>query len=174
MPQYVEDVMQRNVVTVTPETNVLELLKKMMANQISGLPVISGAGEVVGVVSTTDVIRLGSRESEVDTGSLGWEPLVVPREDFDEDSAAEFFVMGEDWRVPPEDSTETLPKGVFDGFTVADIMTPAVFTVEPRQRVSEVAKFLLQGRIHRALVVEDGYLRGIVTAFDLLKAFVEE
>ena len=57
---------------------------------------------------------------------------------------------------------------------VSDIMTPAAFTVGSEERVRDVAKFLLQGRIHRALVVEDEKLKGIVTAFDLLKALVEE
>ena len=63
---------------------------------------------------------------------------------------------------------------VFDGFTVSDIMTPAAFTVKPRDTVQEVGAFLLQGRIHRALVVEDSQLKGIVTALDLLKAFIAE
>jgi len=51
-------------------------------------------------------------------------------------------------------------------------MTPAAFSVGPEDSVSLVAKFLLQGRIHRALVVEEGRLRGIVTTFDPLRAFV--
>ena len=63
---------------------------------------------------------------------------------------------------------------MFDGYTVSDIMTEAVFAVKPKDSVEDAGKFLLQGRIHRALVVEDEQLRGIVTAFDLLKAFVEE
>jgi len=53
-------------------------------------------------------------------------------------------------------------------------MTPAVFTVKARDTVEEAGKFLLHGRIHRALVVEDDQLKGIVTALDLLKAFVED
>ena len=45
-------------------------------------------------------------------------------------------------------------------------------TVKPTDSVEDAAKFLLHGRIHRALVVEHGQLKGIVTAFDLLRAFV--
>lgn len=174
MPQLVKDVMQRDVVTVTPDTPVLELLRMLVANQISGLPVVSREGEIMGVVSTTDVIRLGSREVEIGNGTMTWEPLALPAEEVDEENAADFFMISMDWAFPTEDQTRSISLGVFDGFTVGDIMTSAVFTVEPDQRVSEVAKFLLKGRIHRALVVEDGHLQGIVTAFDLLKAFLED
>ena len=78
------------------------------------------------------------------------------------------------WRYPTAGQTEALPEGVFDGYTVADIMTEAVFTVKPKDTVEDAGKFMLQGRIHRALVVEDEQLKGIVTAFVLLKAFVGE
>lgn len=174
MGRYVEDIMQREVVTVTPETSVRELLKRLVGAQISGVPVVTADGEIVGVVSTTDVVRLGAGEKEINAGDMSWEPLVLPDEEYEADSTAPFFMVSEDWRYPTENQTQALPEGVFDGYTVSDIMTAAVFTVKPKDTVEEVGKFLLQGRIHRALVVEDNQLRGIVTAFDLLKAFVEE
>jgi len=174
MVRYVEEIMQREVVTVTPDTSVSELLRVLVFNQISGVPVVSEHDEILGVVSTTDVIRLGAQESEVPPEELSWEPLAVPGEDFEEESTASFFLVAEKWGFPTEGQTEALSKGFFEGFSVSDIMTPAAFTVGPRETVSAVAKFLLQGRIHRALVVDGGRLRGIVTAFDLLKAFVED
>jgi CBS domain-containing protein len=174
MARYVEEIMQRQVVTVTPETTVRGLLRRLVSAQITGVPVVTEDGEIVGVVSTTDVIRLGAEEAEVPRVELTWEPLAIPSEEYDEDSAAAFFMQPEAWRYPTEDQTQAVPEAVFDGFTVADIMTPAVFTVKPRDTVEYVAKFLLQGRIHRALVVENGHLVGIVTSFDLLRAFVDQ
>jgi CBS domain-containing protein len=174
MVRYIEEIMQQDVVTVTPETPVKELLRILVTNQISGVPVVSEAGEILGVVSTTDVIRLGAQEAELPKGTLSWEPLAVPHEEFDEDSAASFFMVSEDWRYPTEDQTKAIPDGSFEGVSVGDIMTSAAFTVGSRDTVGAVARFLLQGRIHRALVVEGDRLRGIVTAFDLLKAFVED
>ncbi|MGD2121447.1 MAG: CBS domain-containing protein [Gemmatimonadota bacterium] len=174
MARYVEDVMQREVVTVTPATPVRTLLKLLVREHISGLPVVTGEGEIVGVVSTTDVVRLGAGETELNAADLVWEPLILPNEEFSEESSAPFFMESRDWRYPTENQTEALPEGVFDGYTVADIMTDAVFTVKPRDTVEDAGKFLLKGRIHRALVVEDDQLKGIVTAFDLLRGFVEE
>jgi CBS domain-containing protein len=166
--------MQREVVTVTPETPVRTLLKRLVSTQISGVPVVTDDGEIVGVVSTTDVARLAAGEKELNAADLAWEPLVLPNEEYNEESTTPFFMEQADWRYPTENQTDALPEGVFDGYTVSDIMTPAVFTVKPTDTVEEVGKFLLQGRIHRALVVEDDQLKGIVTTFDLLKAFVEE
>jgi predicted transcriptional regulator len=174
MVRHVEEVMQRQVVTVSPDTSVRELLRVLAANQISGLPVVSAKGKILGVVSATDVIRLGSQEAELPGGPGFLEPLLVPREDFDEESAAPFFLLGDDWIYPTSERDGAESRGIFDEVSVEDIMTPAAFTVGPRETVGAVAKFLLQGRIHRALVVEGEKLEGIVTAFDLLKAFVED
>lgn len=174
MARYVEDVMRRDVVTVTPDTPVRELLRLLVANQISGVPVVSRDGEILGVVSTTDVIRLGAREAEIGKGDLTWEPLALPPEEVDEENATDFFLYSGDWAFPTEDQTSSMSQGVFDGFSVSDIMTPAAFTVRPRDEIRATAKFLLQGRIHRALVVDEERLKGIVTAFDLLKAFIED
>jgi CBS domain-containing protein len=149
-------------------------LKLLVREQISGVPVVTEKGEIVGVVSTTDVVRLGAGEKELNAAPLVWEPLVLPNEDFDDDYAANFFLDSEDFRVPTENQADALPEGVFDGYAVSDIMTPAAFTVGPRETVQDVVKFLLRGRIHRALVVDGDRLVGIVTAFDLLRAFVED
>jgi len=174
MGRLVEDVMQREVVTVTPETPVKELLKQLVRSQISGVPVVTEAGEIVGVVSTTDVVRLGAGERELDSGNVAWEPLLLPDEEFDSESAAPFFLTEMEWQNPTERQTEALPDDVFEGYTVSDIMTEAVFAVKPSDSVKDAGNFLLQGRIHRALVVEEEQLKGIVTALDLLRALVEE
>ena len=174
MVRFIEEIMQTDVVTVTPDASVGELMKTLVSNQISGVPVVSVDGRILGVVSTTDVIRVGANSSEVANGSVSWEPRFVPEEDYDEDSAAPFFLLSEGWQYPRDAEAQPGPEGVFEGLSVSDIMTPAAFTVGPREDVETVAKFLLKGRIHRALVVDGEALKGIVTAFDLLKAFVKD
>jgi CBS domain-containing protein len=172
MYRNVEEVMQKDVVTVTPETSVRELIRILVSSQISGVPVVSDGGEIVGVVSTTDVVRLGAKEAEVSQGNPTWEPLVVPPEEREDDFTAPYFALSEDWMYGGDEEAGPGSQGVFEGFTVGDIMTSAAFTVEPDDSVEEVAKFLLKGRIHRALVVEKGQLLGIVTTFDLLRVWV--
>lgn len=174
MKRLVEEVMQRNVVSVTPDTSVRELLRRMVAAEISGLPVVSEDGEILGVVSATDVIRLGAEAAEGPPFGQGWEPLALPDEDYDPESAASYFLLPEESTYPPSDPALQVQEGIFDRYTVADIMTPAAFTVSSKDTVEDVARFLLRGRIHRALVVEKKRLVGIVTTFDLLRALVGE
>ena len=53
----VRDVMSRNVLTVTPETSVLEALRIMSERKIGRLPVVENS-DLVGIVSRSDVVRL--------------------------------------------------------------------------------------------------------------------
>ena len=55
-------------------------------------------------------------------------------------------------------------------YQAKDIMTTDVVTVGPKEPVQEVARRMIDGRIHRVLVMDRGELLGIVTSFDLLEA----
>ena len=51
------DVMISDVVVVTESTPLKEVAKIFVDRKITGAPVVSGAGELVGVISETDIIR---------------------------------------------------------------------------------------------------------------------
>lgn len=53
----VERVMTRAVLTVGPETSLVDAARLMTAQKISGLPVVSSEGRVVGVVTESDIFR---------------------------------------------------------------------------------------------------------------------
>src|SRR4051812_49598148 len=50
-------IMTRSVVTVAPETAILEAANLMLQRHVSGLPVLDAAGKLVGIVSEGDFIR---------------------------------------------------------------------------------------------------------------------
>ena len=52
-------IMTRSVVTVTPDTTILEAANTMLQHHVSGLPVVDAAGKLVGIVSEGDFIRRG-------------------------------------------------------------------------------------------------------------------
>jgi CBS domain-containing protein len=174
----VGDIMQREVTTVGPETSVRELTRVLSDHGISGVPVVTASGAVVGVVSSTDVVRLAADEFEVGLSGGPWQPVDVggwDGPDEDDDTAAqgsgEFFLPESIPRAPELDLE--LEEDAFDGYRVADIMTPGSFAMPATASVRELADFLLRGRIHRAVVTDQGRLAGIVTTMDVLRALAE-
>ena len=53
----ISEVMQREVLAVSCELSLLELEQTLSERGISGAPVVSDTGELMGIVSTTDVLR---------------------------------------------------------------------------------------------------------------------
>jgi len=169
----VAGIMQTDVTTVGPGTTVRELTRILADQGITGVPVVDAGGDILGVVSTSDVTRLAAEEPHVSPARLTWDrrPVAVALDEedpYDEGVPLGDFFLPEEAAVPawgdePGD-------GPFDEVTVDDIMTPVPFTVEPNVTVSELANFLLRGRIHRAVVTEERSLVGIVTTMDILRA----
>ena len=52
----VSDIMTRDPITVSPSTRLTEAAKLMIANKVSGFPVLEGK-QVVGVVTESDIFR---------------------------------------------------------------------------------------------------------------------
>ena len=87
----VREIMQTELVTVVPDMSVHDLAGLLADKKISGAPVVDVDGDVLGVVSMTDVIRLAANEVDI---RLAPRPLVegefsleAPQED-DYNSAA--------------------------------------------------------------------------------------
>lgn len=59
--------------------------------------------------------------------------------------------------------------GELDRRTVYDIMSPDVFGVPPDTSLEELGCFFSRTGLHRALVLEEGRLQGIVSFTDLLR-----
>lgn len=53
--------------------------------------------------------------------------------------------------------------------TVREIMNPVVYQVQEDEPVDEVIRFMLNARIHRAIVVRDETLVGIVSTTDFMR-----
>ena len=53
----VEDIMTREVVSVTPETDLLRAMHLLLYHCISGMPVVDARGRLVGMLSQKDCLR---------------------------------------------------------------------------------------------------------------------
>lgn len=164
-PRRVADVMLRDPVTVSRATRLEEFVDLAEREGVSGLPVVDGAGRVVGVVSLHDVVGALRTEteralaSETGSRSVGVEGL-----EGDPEEPARRRLGG---RPGALGGSPTVPR------TVADVMSTSVFSVRPETGVAEAARFLADAEVHRAPVLQDGRLVGLVTSFDLLRALSE-
>lgn len=57
MTLYASDVMIADVITVTESTPLKEVAQMFVERKITGAPVVNAAGDLVGVISETDIIR---------------------------------------------------------------------------------------------------------------------
>ena len=159
----VRDVMQTDVLTVEPELTVGELMKTLMERGISGAPVADRDGSVLGVVSTTDVLRLALRDEEkLNGGQAG-----------SQDDEHGFYMTPEGTAHFPNVFFPGLPRTRLASRPIREIMTPVTFSVRPETSLREIARFLLRGQIHRALVFDNRRLVGLVTTLDLVRAIAE-
>ena len=56
-PVEIGDVMHRGVTAVTPDATAAKAARLMLSQRIGSLPVVNAAGEVIGIVTETDVLK---------------------------------------------------------------------------------------------------------------------
>jgi CBS domain-containing protein len=176
----VKDMMQTDVITVAPGDSVAELIRTLEESRISGVPVVDDADELKGVVSSKDVLRLARDVEEVPEAAR-WglavgaafrdEALIAPPA---EGEFFAYYVTPTGGFVDVRDQIREVAGSAFEGYTVADIMTPAPITVEPEASLPELAGVLRDRKVHRALVVSGGKLVGIVTTMDILTSLADD
>jgi CBS domain-containing protein len=66
-PVKVSDIMTREVLTVSPHATLKDVAQLLVANRVSGVPVVGVDGSVLGVVSEGDILRKeeGQRKSRI-------------------------------------------------------------------------------------------------------------
>jgi CBS domain-containing protein len=175
------DIMTTEAVTFTPETTVREAMELLARHHVSGAPVVSG-GELVGVVSGTDLMSFAAALSGVPTENdttqewgewseasigddveAGNEPASAFFSDLWDDAGAE--VTG---RIS---STSTPEWNVLEEHDVSELMTRTPLATLGADATAEAAAELMRTKgIHRVLVTDGAKLVGIVSALDIATA----
>ena len=52
-----KDIMSKDVITTGPEITLDKVIKKLVKNKISGMPVIDENGKIIGVISEKDILN---------------------------------------------------------------------------------------------------------------------
>ena len=144
-----EQIMTREVVTLSPEMDILEATRMLLDNQINGAPVVDSAGRLVGILCQSDLIAQQKR-------------LPLP--------SLFTFLDG----LIPLSSTKQLEKEVskIAATTVAQAMTGNPVTVSPETGIEALAGLMVDNSFHTLPVVVDGKLVGIVGKEDVLKTLI--
>lgn len=145
----VSEVMTRNVLTASADWSVDELRAFLLEHSISGAPVTDAKGKLVGVVSTTDVVRAGSEGAPSDLDRT-------------------LYAYSLDRPLGRED-LRALDVHAMSSVQVGEIMTPMVFEVPSTASIREAAEMMTRGRIHRVFVSEHGKITGVLSALDLVR-----
>jgi CBS domain-containing protein len=147
----VADIMTRDVVVAAPVTTVSEIARLMWHHNLSGLPIVDAGGRVVGIVTEMDLLARNAN-------------LHVPT-----------YLRVLDVMIPlgnRHEFEEELRRAV--GTTAHDVMSPDVVIVAPDTDLADAATLMMDKRIKRLPVVENGKLVGIITAADFLRLLAQD
>jgi len=142
------DVMTLGAATVRPDASTAEAAQLMLRYRISGLPVVTDTGNLVGMVTERDFLRRS--EAGTEPRRPRWsELLYLPG------ALAEDYVRSH-------------------SRTVADVMTTEVITVSDDTPLSKVVALMEQHNVKRLPVLRDGTIVGIVSRANLLRAVAKQ
>jgi CBS domain-containing protein len=140
----VRDIMSTRVISIAPDANVLEAIRLMLQNHISGLPVIDRSGALVGVVTEGDFLR------RTETGTEHKRPRWLE------------FLMGP--RRLADEYVHTHAR------RIEEVMTRTPVTITEDAALNEAVRVMERRRIKRLPVTRGGQVVGIVSRANLLHA----
>ena len=145
----VKDIMTKELITVSPDTEIVQATKLLLENRINGIPVTDETGKLVGILCQSDLIAQQKK-------------LPIPS----------FFTFLDG--LITLTSMKQIEKQVrkIAAITVAQAMTPNPVTVQPETDIETVAALMVDKSFHTIPVVDEGKLVGIVGKEDILKTLI--
>ena len=145
----VKDIMTKDIITVTPDTEVVKAAKILLEKRINGLPVVDDSGKLVGILCQSDLI---AQQKSIPIPSLftlldGFMPLTIMK------------------RIDKE--VEKIA-----AIMVEQAMTPKPVTVDPDTDIEDVARLMVDKNYHTLPVLDSGKVVGIVGKEDILKTLL--
>lgn len=142
-----KDIMNSNVIVVKSGDNVEDVVKILLENKISGVPVVDEDNKVIGIVSEADLIY---PEKSLHL------PAFIP--------VLDGIIFLESFKKLEKEIRK------MTAYKVEDVMVKDVVTVNEDTEVEEVVNILIDQKINRVPVVnEEKKLVGIITRSNILK-----
>ena len=146
-----KDIMTKEIITVTPETEITQAAHLLLEKRINGVPVVNTAGELVGILCQSDLI---AQQKSIPIPSLftlldGYISLKTSK------------------RMDKEVEKIAATK-------VAEAMTPNPVTINPATDIEKIAALMVEKNYHTLPVIEAGELVGILGKEDVLRTLITE
>lgn len=142
----VREIMSSPVITTRPDAGFKEVVETLLDNDISGMPVVDSAGDLLGMVTEADLV---TKEAY---GRRRRRPLGLIAE----------YLRGHDPQWVRKASA----------LTARQLMTTEPLTVAPDDQAGVAGRALLEHGRKRLPVVEGGKVVGIVARSDLIRSFL--
>jgi CBS-domain-containing membrane protein len=145
----VREIMTTDVITLSPDTEIVKATQVLLDNRINGAPVVDENGRVLGILCQSDLIAQQKK-------------LPLPS----------VFAFLES--LFPLASMKKIEREVrkIAALTAADAMTPEPVTVSPDTELDTVAALMVDSNFHTLPVVENKRLVGVVGKEDVLRTLI--
>jgi CBS domain-containing protein len=144
-----EDIMAKEVITVSPDAEVVQAAKILVEENINGVPVVDEEGKMVGILCQSDLI---AQQKTIPLPSLftlldGFIPLTSMKK-FEKDIQK------------------------IAAIKVSDAMTVDPVAVSPDTGIAEIANLMVDKNFHSIPVVDEGKIVGIIGKEDILRTIM--
>jgi CBS domain-containing protein len=139
------DIMEKNVISVSPDTEISKAIEILLKNHINGVPVVDSKGILVGILCQSD--------------------LIFQQKDISLPPILSIF----DGIIPLSSSKMEAELKKIAAITVEQAMVKKPVSVHPDTPVSKIATLMVEKHFHTIPVVEDGKVVGIIGKEDILK-----
>jgi CBS-domain-containing membrane protein len=144
-----KEIMTTELITVSPQTEVLQAARLLLKHRINGLPVVDEEGVLVGILCQSDLIAQQKK-------------LPIPS----------FFTFLDGlFAISSAKQIEKQVKKIA-AITVEQAMTPKPVFVEPDTDIEAVAALMVDSGFHTIPVLDDGVLVGVIGKEDVLKTLM--
>ena len=146
-----KDVMKTNVISVFPETTVIEIAKLLVDNSVSGVPVVTKHREILGVVSEESLLYKLAKPDQPGFAAYFFHGV------FHSEEVAKYQKAMQQWKAA----------------TAEEIMTAPAICVDVNDDIEKASKLMLDNRIKRVFVTDERFLAGVISRSDLVRIFLE-
>lgn len=149
-------ILQRDMVTTTPDDTLRDALALMTENHVTGLPVMDHNSRCIGLITASDILNYEQEHAA----------------DSDGNHTAQYFDPETQQWVSVPISAFGLEE--FAEVLVSEVMSRDLIWVDREMSLKDVAQRMLDERVHRVLVMDTkSNLYGIISAYDFVRVIAE-